>query len=219
MKSRILGSAAVAVAWAGLLTPGGAIAEELFLRLQAPLDEPKGFCLDILDRGITRHPPPPSLRPITREDVDPELVKRGREDGARTGSRTARQLGGADDIVGVKERRYGSDCSKPEAADARDSRDGGDPRTLPQSPARSATNSSPPIGAPGNASGGRASGGQARFGLRSRWRRARQLTARFARTERRRCRPARSRGPTPQRPIYRRFSSRSSTGFGPIRDD
>ena len=47
MKSRILGFAAAAVAWAGLLTPGGAIAEELFLRLQAPLDEPKGFCLDI----------------------------------------------------------------------------------------------------------------------------------------------------------------------------
>ena len=47
MKSRILGFATVVVAWAGLLTPGSAIAEELFLRLQAPLDEPKGFCLDI----------------------------------------------------------------------------------------------------------------------------------------------------------------------------
>lgn len=47
MKSRILGFAAVTVAWAGLLTPGGAIGEELFLRLQAPLDEPRGFCLDI----------------------------------------------------------------------------------------------------------------------------------------------------------------------------
>ena len=47
MKSRILGFAAVAVAWAGLLTPGSAFAEELFLRLQAPLDEPRGFCLDI----------------------------------------------------------------------------------------------------------------------------------------------------------------------------
>ena len=47
MKSRILGVVAAAVAWAGLLTPGGAIAEELFLRLQAPLDEPRGFCLDI----------------------------------------------------------------------------------------------------------------------------------------------------------------------------
>ena len=47
MKSRILGVVAVAGAWAGLLTPGGAIAEKLFLRLQAPLDEPRGFCLDI----------------------------------------------------------------------------------------------------------------------------------------------------------------------------
>ena len=47
MKSRILGFATVVVAWAGLLTPGSAIAEELFLRLHAPLDEPRGFCLDI----------------------------------------------------------------------------------------------------------------------------------------------------------------------------
>ena len=47
MKLRILGFAAVALAWAGLLTPGGAVAEELFLRLQAALDEPRGFCLDI----------------------------------------------------------------------------------------------------------------------------------------------------------------------------
>ena len=47
MKSRILGFTVVAVAWAGLLTPGSAIAEERFLRLQALLDEPRGFCLDI----------------------------------------------------------------------------------------------------------------------------------------------------------------------------
>ena len=47
MKSRILGFAVVGVAWAGLLTPASAIAEELFLRLQAPLDELRGFCLDI----------------------------------------------------------------------------------------------------------------------------------------------------------------------------
>ena len=37
MKSRIPGFAAEAVAWQGLLPPGSAIAEELFLRLPAPL--------------------------------------------------------------------------------------------------------------------------------------------------------------------------------------
>ena len=47
MNSRILVFAAVAVGWSGLLTPGGAFAEELFLRLQAPLEEPRGLCLDI----------------------------------------------------------------------------------------------------------------------------------------------------------------------------
>ena len=44
MKSRIIAVVA-ALASAGLQTP--AAAEERFLRLQAPLDEPRGFCLDI----------------------------------------------------------------------------------------------------------------------------------------------------------------------------
>lgn len=47
MKSLIPGIAAAALAWAGLHASGQAAADELFLRLQAPLDEPRGFCLDI----------------------------------------------------------------------------------------------------------------------------------------------------------------------------
>ena len=46
MKPRTLALAA-ALAGAGLVAPGPAAADELFLRLQAPLDEPRGFCLDI----------------------------------------------------------------------------------------------------------------------------------------------------------------------------
>ena len=45
MKRFGLGVAAAALAWAGLHAP--AAAEERFLRLVAPLDEPRGFCLDI----------------------------------------------------------------------------------------------------------------------------------------------------------------------------
>ena len=44
-KSGILAAAALALAWTCLAGP--AAAAELFLRLQAPLDEPRGFCLDI----------------------------------------------------------------------------------------------------------------------------------------------------------------------------
>lgn len=46
MKSRIVAAAAAAaLAWAGLQAT--AAADEMFLRLKAPLDEPRGFCLDI----------------------------------------------------------------------------------------------------------------------------------------------------------------------------
>ncbi len=45
MRSTILAVAAAALAWAALQGP--AAAAERFLRLVAPLDEPRGFCLDI----------------------------------------------------------------------------------------------------------------------------------------------------------------------------
>ena len=36
---------------------------------------------------IARHPPPPPLKPITRADLNPELIKRVLEDGPRAASR------------------------------------------------------------------------------------------------------------------------------------
>ena len=39
---------------------------------------------------IARHPPPPPLKPISREDPDPELIGRVLEEGASRGSKDIR---------------------------------------------------------------------------------------------------------------------------------